>query len=195
MRVKKYLLALLMLCLPGVVLALTPVQALTQHLQQQHTYKANFRQTVINENGTVLQQTNGMIAIEQPGRFYWQVDKPTPQQVIADGKNVWIYDKGLQQVTVEPLASGIGNTPALLLTGNAQFLAKGFQVIEINPGQFELKPRDPNSMFSSIKLQFQNNKLTRMQLVDNLGQISTLLFSDVEVNVRLPKNLFTFIPP
>jgi len=184
---------------PIITFALTPTQQLTNMLDKQKSMRANFVQTVTGENDRVIQKTTGSIAIQRPGKFYWESAKPTHQILVADGKKLWIYDVDLQQVTVRTLKEGIGNTPALLLTGNTKLLSEDFKIEPLKSTTqgtwFKLIPKTDDTLFENIKIQFVNDTLKLMVLSDSLGQTTTVDFVDVKINPSLPADLFEFTPP
>lgn len=176
------------------IFALTPAQELVEKLNQLRTMQATFQQKVYTETGRLLQRSTGKMAIARPNRFRWDMTYPTRQLIIADGKQLWIYDKDLEQVTVKPLKNNLGATPALFLSDNTQSLIHRFS-IEKNKNNYLLKPKDKNAEFQTIQLRFKKTALIQMRLTDRLNQKSLLSFSRIKVNRTVNKNLFRFKPP
>ena len=54
------------------------------------TLQANFYQEVRDEQGELIQESSGTIKVKKPGRFVWHYEKPEPQDIISDGKNLWL---------------------------------------------------------------------------------------------------------
>ena len=90
---------------------------LAHYLNQTVTLSARFRQSVRNTRGEVVDEASGRVWLARPGRFRWLYEAPYPRVIVADGSTVWLYDEDLAQVTVRNLDSGLGETPAGLLTG------------------------------------------------------------------------------
>jgi hypothetical protein len=42
----------------------------------------------------------GKLYLQKPGRFRWDYSEPSEQLILADGKQIWFYDKDLQQANV-----------------------------------------------------------------------------------------------
>lgn len=160
---------------------------------------ANFSQVLYDNSGTVIERHTGTMALERPGKFRWQVNNPNQQLLIADGRYLWIYDVDLQQATKQRMDVSKSNSPASLLSGSVSNLENRFVVSQMkkaDPGQwFELKPKTDKDLFNWIQLHFIDNKLVEMHLFDNLGQLSTFAFTDVQVNPKLSKNTFVFEVP
>jgi outer membrane lipoprotein carrier protein len=54
----------------------------------------------------------------RPGKFIWTYTKPYEQVLQADGEQLFIYDKDLNQVTVKKLGDALGSSPAAILFGS-----------------------------------------------------------------------------
>ncbi len=67
--------------------------------QQLRTPKANESQ---DKGLKVVRQTQGHFAFQRPGRFVWDTQKPFEQKLIADGKQLILWDKDLNQATFRP---------------------------------------------------------------------------------------------
>lgn len=168
-------------------------QNLASLLNNFKTLKANFSQTIY-ENKKVIQQSEGTMALQRPGKFFWHTASPTEQTIIADGHYFWIYDIDLQQVTRKKQQSNI-DTPATLLSGSTQSLMSQFNISEVSDGdmqKFHLTPKVDNALFESVEFSFRNNVLQQMRLTSNLGQISQVNFTDVSLNQSLNQQMFQF---
>lgn len=172
---------------------------LAQLLTGLTTMKANFTQNSYDIHGKLLQKSSGIMALQRPGKFRWNIKFPHQQMYIADGTYLWTYDAALAQATKQPLNAAKNNNPASLLSGSVESLQQRFYVTETNnpkTGQwFMLRPKAKNDLFRSIGLHFKDNQLNEMKLSDNLGQLSTFVFTNIQVNTSLPATLFLFAPP
>ena len=91
-------------------------QQLKVKLAELKTYQANFTQTVVDIENTVLQQANGRIVLQQPNNLYWELFEPNESVLLADGTNIWNVDPFLEQVVVYGADSALENNPLILLT-------------------------------------------------------------------------------
>ncbi len=110
---------------------------LRNFLEHVQTMRAAFRQEVVNGK-QVVEEARGHVALKRPGRFRWDYEQPYQRVVVADGERLWLYEADLAQVTVRPLAAGLGETPAALLTGERDVLER-FEYVELLVG----RPRRP----------------------------------------------------
>ena len=179
--------------------AATPAQQLTQHLGNYSSLQADFVQYLLDASGSRLQETSVQMKLLQPNKFYWQTEDPFAQTIASNGQEVWIYDPDLEQVTVQILDTRVTATPALLLSGDQQMIAEHFEV-QLNIGsdgmqQFVLVPKDPESLYESIKLYILDGQLKQMQLVDTLQQKTAMNFFNLVQGAAIPEQVFQFQIP
>ncbi|MBL4607257.1 MAG: outer membrane lipoprotein chaperone LolA [Pseudomonadales bacterium] len=147
---------------------------------------ARFHQESMSANGEALQQTQGTMKLQRPGKFYWHTLEPFEQEINSDGKRIWVYDVDLEQVSIQDVDPGLGQTPAALLSGEPDKVVRKFYVERsLQAGgiwRYTLKPREENALFSSVELQFSGKALVYMKLSDSLSQTTTVQFADVKLN-------------
>ena len=162
------------------------------------TLESKFEQSLIDADGTILENTSGTLEIARPTRFRWSYSEPYEQWLVADGLNIWSYDLDLEQVTVKPQAEALANTPALLLGGSENALEQfdfGGTTVEEITTWVRLEPKDKNSGFNRVELGFIDNELRRMLFFDNLEQTTLVALHDVVVNEPIDAARFEFQVP
>lgn len=170
---------------------------LTSLLNGVQSMQANFTQTVYDNHNKAVQKSYGVMAMQRPGKFRWDVKKPIPQLIIANQTKLWIYDPDLEQVTIRSLKKAAGETPALLLSNVGNTLETDFTVTEL-PAKtsgsrwFKLTPKKADNMFASVQMAFTNNQINEMDLQDQLGHTTKILYKNIQTNISLAANLFTF---
>ncbi len=182
-------LLLLLFTLP-LAAATTPasgVALLKLFLNDVDTLKADFVQTVLDAQLAVTESSQGTLLLARSGKF-----------IVADGKNLWIYDKLLEQVTVKPLSSSLASSPAMLLSGVGS-LEDSFELQDMGQqGELvwvKLIPRVQDSDFEAVRVGFENSQVAIMELTDKLGQTTRIEFNNVQRNPALPADAFVFTPP
>ncbi|WP_027910774.1 outer membrane lipoprotein chaperone LolA [Pseudomonas sp. URMO17WK12:I4] len=174
------------------------VKRLTELLNQAQTITARFSQLSLDGSGTQLQETAGELALKRPGLFRWHTDQPMEQLLVSDGKQVWLYDPDLEQVTIQSLDQRLTHTPALLLSGDVSQIRENFEITFKEGGSvvdFILKPKAKDTLFDSLRLSFRNGVLNDMQLIDSIGQRTNILFMSVKMNQPLDDKQFRFDIP
>lgn len=188
------------LLITGLGYAQSAADELAQLLSDMNSLRADFSQQILDNQGRVMQQSSGKFALLRPGRFRWETLQPTQQLLIADGKKIWVYDQDLQQVTVQQQDNRNTSSPAMLLSGSVQTLKRNFNVRYIKkPASegvwFKLTPIGKHAMFQAVELNFAQDQLQGMRLIDSLGQASVLRFTQVEDNPEISASQFSFKAP
>ena len=170
--------------------------------QQLRTPKANESQ---DKGLKVVRQTQGHFAFQRPGRFVWDTQKPFEQKLIADGKQLILWDKDLNQATFRPAGQALASTPAAILFGESS-LDQHFDLIEgedrLGMKWVALTPKkDPNTKggndlpYTKISIGMANGLPKALELMDGLGSVVLVTLDKIQLNVTLPANRFNFTPP
>ena len=174
------------------------IEKLNIFVQDVVTFKAKFKQTVLDYRGQILEEAQGLFILERPGKFRWDYEQPYPQHIIADGERIWFYDVDLEQVTVTPQLEALADTPATLLSGDTRPEDKYLlSDIPSDDGLLwvELIPKDVESNFQTITLAFDQHGLNQMIMKDSFEQKTRLVFSQTSENEELLPDVFVFTPP
>ncbi len=167
-------------------------------LANTQTLEASFQQILRTHDGEIIQQTEGEFYLNRPGKFRWNYKSPYEQMIVSDGERIWIYDVDLQQVTVQKQTSGLPATPMSLLE-NSSTLHKNFNVVAMDErdGVYRLKllSKTKEADFGEIVIGLDDKGLRFMQLHDQFEQVTDIIFSDINTNKKLAKEIFEFIPP
>jgi len=170
--------------------------------QQLRAPKANEPQ---DKGLKVVRQTQGRFVFQRPGRFIWDTQKPYEQKLISDGKHLTLWDKDLNQATIRSAGQALAATPAAILFGE-NFLDQHFDLVEgeerLGMKWVGLSPkRDPNTKsgndlpYTKISVGMANGLPKALELIDGLGSVVLVTLDKIQLNVNLPANRFTFIPP
>ncbi|MYN27450.1 outer membrane lipoprotein chaperone LolA [Duganella levis] len=142
--------------------------------------------------------SSGTFVFARPGKFIWTYSKPYEQVLQADGDQMFIYDKDLNQVTTKKLGDALGSSPAAILFGSND-LEKNFTLSEggTRDGLEWLKavPKAKDTSFEQITIGLKDGLPAAMELKDSFGQTSVLKFSKIEKNPALSATSFKFVMP
>ena len=174
------------------------VEDLKRFYQSTQSMRADFRQTVFDQKGSKLQEVDGTMLLQRPNQFRWDYHKPYEQQIISDGRQVFLFDVDLQQVTVRTVDKVLGTSPAALLAGGPN-VEEGFQLSSLadldGMQRVQAKPKQKDSGFQVVVISFDHGKLADMRLVDAFSQTTHIVFSNVQVNPSLQNAQFMFKIP
>jgi len=180
--------------------------ALDRYLNGLTSLQAAFTQTVTDAKGNQVEYGSGTLLVQRPGRFRWDyvpqsknAGSQPGQLLVADGRNLWFYDRELAQVTVKPVAAALSATPVMLLSGSATQLRDSFEISSdaSHDGMdwVRVKPHSDEADFSNAELGFARDQLERMIIHDRLGQTVQLDFSHAVRNGRVDPSELQFKPP
>ena len=194
----KWVLVTATLLVTGAVQAETGTARLQHFMANVKTLDATFTQEVVSEQGQIAQTAYGKFLLKRPGKFRWQYEAPSPQLIVSDGRNLWIHDVELEQVTVKPISSGLGATPAAILLQKHD-LNRDYLVLE-RPAReglawVDLRPKNKSGDFKRILIGLDDQGIQAMDLYDQFGQITMIRFQESEVNQSIPGSKFKFTPP
>jgi len=182
--------------------ALVRLAAFTDDIE---SFRANFEQTLYDADSEPLQSSRGSVVLKRPGRFVWDYT-PGPdgergaiaQTIVADGERIWLYDRELAQVTVNAIDERVAGTPFVLLMGSAP-LDEAYTVAALGESDgiewLELVPKAAGGDFEALFVGLDERGLAALELRDNFGQATQILFSDFEANIDVDDATFAFEVP
>ena len=92
--------------------------SLEKFLDNTSSLSARFQQKLVDKYGFLLQQSAGSLSMQRPGKFRWDYILPYPQNIISNGRKIWMYDSELEQVNVRPYNQVLASSPVNLLDKN-----------------------------------------------------------------------------
>ena len=174
------------------------VSSLRDFFNNTTTMRAQFSQVVNDKQGRKIQEVDGTMQLQRPNKFRWDYKKPYEQQIVSDGKQVFLYDTELQQVTIRELSKSLGSSPAALLAGG-EAVEKSFTLKNATRKDglawVLALPKDKESGFERVLLGFKADKLRKMELYDSFSHVTLITFDEVERNPTLQDATFLFTPP
>ncbi len=187
-----------------IALVATPVGAdeaatrLRAALKNMDNLSADFKQTLRDEDQKIVQQSRGTLALQRPGKFAWTYIDPFEQRIVADGSELWIYDVELEQVTVKPMDSSLSSAPIMILMKQSG-IDEQFTISEVGQRKYlywiELRPQAPDLEYTHIYIGLEDGMVRAMELRDQFGQSTQIVFENLRVGVIHDPATFKFDPP
>lgn len=171
---------------------------LEQILNDTKSLSAKFQQKLMDKYGYLMQQSAGSLSMQRPGKFRWDYVLPYPQNIISNGKKIWMYDSELEQVNVRPYSQVLASSPVNLLDKNQKLNIEFFvRAMPEKEGQEWLKliPKNKESDFKEMYVGMKNNHIKTMRFVDNFEQQTEIKFEQIVANPKFDFNYFEFVPP
>jgi len=166
--------------------------------QQMRTPKPNESQDKLK----LIRQTSGQFIFQRPGKFVWDTQKPYEQKLIADGKQLLMWDKDLNQLTIRSANQALAASPAAILFGesalDAQFeLEDGgsktdLQWVNLQP---KLKPGQGDLPYTKIAIGMAAGLPKALELTDGFGSVVLVVFNQMQINPKIEPSRFQFKAP
>jgi outer membrane lipoprotein carrier protein len=173
------------------------VADLNRFVSNLETFSASFEQTQPEENLFEMNRSKGYFVMQRPGQLLWVYEKPDPQKIISDGRNVWVYDVELDQATVRPLSSVEADFPLSWLLYKEP-LSERFNIIpgDVRNGEswFNLTPKD-GTFFQSLDVAIADGKMTQIWMYQSVDNITKVKFNNIRQNQSVNTSDFEFTPP
>ena len=178
-------------------------EILNQFFQQVDSLQARFEQEVVDEQGSVLDRSNGLFYLSRPGKFRWNYNASDfadeGQQIIADGEFIYLYDPDLEQVSRRSMQDALLQVPSLVLVRSGNELRDHFSITDFGLTDglswVALKPKDGDASYQELMIGFSGDELRSIVLRDGLGNQTRLQLSAVDSNAKLSSSVFKFDPP
>lgn len=203
------LMALAFLLLPAVSAADATLDEVIGRIEDRYAklddLKASFHQTAFNKSLNQAIPAEGTVYLKKGGKMRWEYAAPTPQQIVSDGKSIWIYTPELNQVNV-------GEAPKMLAGPAGSFLAglgslrAHFTVRFLNPARktsdegnyvLDLRPKKPEPSLRRLVIEVDPRDwlVHNAEVYDQFDNTVRMRFTKITANAGLPDWLFAFVAP
>jgi len=204
--------ALLFACLALVTPSAVPAETLedvVRDLEAAYSrvtdLRAEFTQTAFNKSLNQTIPAQGTVYLKKGGRLRWEYTEPTPQEIVSDGRKLWVYTPALNQVNVGDAPEALAGPAGSFLAGLGRLRAE-FDVRFLNPAQpkddggnwvLDLTPKQPLPTLARLILAVDAKtwELRTAVVYDQFENTVTMRFAKVAINSSLPDQLFTFVTP
>ncbi len=177
----------------------TIVRRLQRHYQETSSFDAKFREQVASVGG-VKRDLEGTIKYRRPGRLRWDFAPPQQETIVADGTTLYVFQPDLSQVIEAPLARAFRTSAAAALLLGMGNVERDFAVsLPVAPARdnlvhLMLVARADGTRIA-LGLDPATYDIVTAALTDQLGNVTSLAFSDIRTNISLDETLFTFRVP
>ncbi|MSQ65696.1 MAG: outer membrane lipoprotein chaperone LolA [Limnohabitans sp.] len=186
------------------------LDSLAKFLSSTRSMRAEFTQTVTtpskDSRPAKIKISNGSFSFIRPTVFRFDYAKPFLQNIVADGKHLWLYDADMNQVTQRNQSQALGSTPAYLIAAatdlatlekefvlQAEASAEGLQWIGADPRNQE---GSLQKIRIGLRVQGEQVTLSQLDILDAFGTRSQIKFERIDTNPKyLTLSQFSFVPP
>lgn len=171
-----------------------PKDELSQRLQKNDGFSADFAQQLISPEGDVVMEGQGKVEIARPSLFRWTTTAPDENVLVSDGQSLWYYSPFIEQVSIYWQEQATEQTPFVLLTRNRASDWDNYKV-EQQGDTFVLTPTAADSNQGQFKLNIDKQGAVQgFSVVEQDGQQSNFTFNNIDLN-KPKANRFTFVIP
>jgi outer membrane lipoprotein carrier protein len=167
--------------------------------------RADFTQTAFNKSLNQTIAAKGTVYLKKGGKLRWEFTEPTPQEIVSDGKKLWVYTPTLNQANVAEAPEALAGPAGSFLAGLGK-LRSEFQVRFLNPAQpkdtdgnwvLDLTPKQPLPTLARLilALDAKSWEIKKAVVHDKFENTVTMRFTKMAVNSGLPDRTFTFVAP
>jgi len=167
--------------------------------------RADFTQTAFNKSLNQTIPARGTVYLKKGGKLRWEYTEPTPQEIVSDGKKLWVYTPTLNQANVADAPDALAGPAGSFLAGLGR-LRTEFQVRFLNPAQpkdaegnwaLDLTPKQPLPTLTRLILSVDPKswEIRKAIVHDQFENTVTMRFTKMAVNSGLPERTFTFVAP
>jgi outer membrane lipoprotein-sorting protein len=162
------------------------VPQIEQYFNSIRTLKARFVQN--NPNGSIVQ---GTLYVSRPGRMRFEYDAPSQLKIVADGRQVTMWDNATRDFGQWP----IGWTAASFLVKDPMVLSGDLQVekLEYVNGLLEAtmtQTKKPKEGKVIVRLSTNPLTLRGWTIIDGRGSRVNVALSDLQTGMQLSEYLF-----
>ncbi|MFZ5573526.1 MAG: LolA family protein [Thermodesulfobacteriota bacterium] len=165
-------------------------------------FSADFTQTSTLKAMDITDEAAGHAVFKRPGKMRWEYETPERQQIITDGKNLWIYRLDDNQVTVGTFPAFFGDGKGASFLSDMQLLRKKFHILLMgrNDGGdyiLELKPMEANPDIVQIRLTVSQKTFFVYRIItfNSYGDETRIELTGIEPREQLDDAMFTFTVP
>ena len=174
------------------------LQRVQAHYKDTRTLRAKFDEVILAASGG-RRQRQGTVYFEKPGKMRWEFGEPHAETIVSDGKDFYDYAPDLNQVMRTPVRRAFKSAaPVAFLLGMGD-MERDFKALVPPPSSdgllhVSLVPKGGGDVVE-LGLDPKNYNLASARVADQIGNITTLNFSDLQSNVALDGSLFHFEAP
>ena len=167
--------------------------------------RAEFAQSAHNKSLGQDIKAEGTVYLKKGGKMRWDYKVPATQQIVSDGKWLWVYTPELNQVNKGEAPKALAGPAGSFLAGLGR-VREAFTVRFLNPATrvdaekrpvLDLTPKSPTPLLTRLVLAVDPRDFVVRQAVlyDQFQNTVTMTFTKISTNPGLPDTLFVFTPP
>lgn len=171
-----------------------PYQELKIHLKRIDNFQGNFVQKIIDNNGKLVEESKGYFFFKKPFYLNFSIFYPDKIRLISNGKDIFLYDYLLKQVTIFKLKKIIKNAASELIQ-NLYF--KNLKIFKISKAKdnFFIESTKYKNDFNYIMLNIDRNSFLNKLIIKKKDGKTVFYYFTNKNNFLINKKIFQFFLP
>lgn len=193
----------LFILLPSRVFAAS-VDAVLKDLKARYsgveTLSARFTQAVSMKGAKTGQTASGKVWFKRQGKMRWVYESPEKDEIIGNGKTIWVYQPDLNQVIEKDADTTYASIAVDFLAGLAN-LEKEFKITLAKEGAdaylLKLVPRYEQAGVALVMLEIDRKTglVTQTVVEDIFGSQTVVSFTRIKTDEHVKDSFFEFVLP
>ena len=184
-----------------------PPQEIARRLQDAYDrttgFSARFEQLTTVPMSNRTRKGSGTVVFQKPSRMRWDYQQPEVQVLVSDGSKVSLYVAASRQLMVRTMDDYLQSDVTYAFFSGRGRILDDFTVmsaaVQAVPGLYAIKlqPKKTNPQVDTLHVWVDQKQymIARLEILDQFGSVTTLHFSNIELNPQLPAATFLFTPP
>ncbi|MBI1910783.1 MAG: outer membrane lipoprotein chaperone LolA [Deltaproteobacteria bacterium] len=176
------------------------ISKLQEKYESINTIEASFTQEAVTKGFKSSQVSEGKVYLKKPGKMRWIYTKPAKDELVGNGKMIWVYQPDLNQV-IEKRSDAASSSLATDFLSGVGNLKKEFNISLASEkgGSYllGLTPREPQPNLRKVSIEIDKTSylVTKTIVEDHFGNETRVSFKNLKTNTNIKDSLFEFSIP
>jgi len=162
-------------------------------------FTAQFSQTSSIKAMEITDSASGRAFFKRSGKMRWEYETPDPQEIITDGKTLWVFRPEDNQVMIGKAPSFFKGGKGFSFLSDMKVIRQKFSMVlekETEKGFFVLKLNPKEKTYDIVEIYLWISRTTfdvvRIVTYNSYGDETRIVFNNIQLKQNLDDSLFTF---
>ena len=161
--------------------------------------EAKFLQEITDQDGVVLETSQGLLKIKKPNKYKWVYFSPIEQEIVSNGDKIWIHDPELEQVVVR---ATLDSDPNMLdfIFADPRVIEKTYSIkplleeSEVEERFLLIHLEKASAIFEKAYVSFNNRIIDEVHVITGADRTLKIRLKEVRKNTEIRAQEFEFVP-
>ena len=161
--------------------------------------KADFSQEIVDQDGVVLETSQGALKIRKPNKYKWVYFSPMEQEIVCNGDKIWIHDPELEQVVERDTLDSDPNMLDFIFE-DPRVIAKTYSIEPLldesdSEEKFLLTHlKEASAIFEKAYVSFYNRNIKEVHVITGADRTLKIRLKELRKNTEIRAQEFEFVP-